>query len=360
MSTTSRTYDPGPTIAQCGTINLGTQDLESSLWFFRDILGMEEVARDGDVSYLRCYQELGHHSLVLTQQPESIVNSYSFRVGRPQDVELFAEEFTRQEMEVLEVPAGTERGRGTAVRFLVPGSEHPFELYYDIDKPAAPEELRSKLPSNSSRRRGIGVRRLDHFNVQATPGRINEAERWVRENLGFQRREFAMLPDNPTTVMASWMSVTSQVHDLAMVANQSEQNTRLHHLAFNLENLSDSLTAADVLTDLGVEIGVGPGKHGIGQAMYLYVFDPGSGHRVELYSGGYHIFDPDWQALEWDPVDFPEGMTWYGDPVDTRPGSRGRDTTGSAGLTLPSRRPVPRVDAERAAGLAASSHEVLA
>ena len=31
-------------------------------------------------------------------------------------------------------------------------------------------------------------------------------------------------------------------------------------------------------------------------------------------------------------VDFPEGMTWYGDPIDTKPGSRGRDTTASAGL----------------------------
>jgi catechol 2,3-dioxygenase len=338
MSTLTDRYDPGPGIAQCGTIDLGTADLEKSLWFYRDLLGMEEVERDGDVAYLRCYQELGHHSLVLTQQAENTVNAYSFRVRRPEDVELFAEEFARQEIETIEVPAGTEKGRGTAVRFLVPGSEHPFELYYDIEKTQAPEELRSKLPSNSSRRRGIGVRRLDHFNVQATPGSINQAEQWVRDNLGFKRREFAMLPDNPTTVMASWMSVTSQVHDLAMVANQSEQNGRLHHLAFNLENLSDSLTAADILTDLGVEIGAGPGKHGIGQAMYLYVHDPGSGHRVELYSGGYHIFDPDWQALEWAAADFPEGLTWYGDPIDTRPGSRGRHTTGSAGLHRPSAR----------------------
>ena len=128
MTTLSDRYDPGPGIAQCGTINLGTKDIEKSLWFFRDILGMEEVERDGGVSYLRCFQELGHHSLVLTQQPENIVNAYSFRVRRAQDVELFAEEFARQEIETLEIAADTEKGRGTAVRFLVPGSEHPFEI----------------------------------------------------------------------------------------------------------------------------------------------------------------------------------------------------------------------------------------
>ncbi len=92
------------------------------------------------------------------------------------------------------------------------------------------------------------------------------------------------------------------------------------------------LTAADTLSDLEVAERVCPGKHGIGQAMYLYVFDPGSGHRIELYSGGYLIFDPDWTTLEWKPEDFPMGMTWYGDPIDLRVGSRGRDTTPSAGL----------------------------
>ena len=334
MTVWSDRYDPGPQISQCGTINLGTANLEKSLWFFRDTLGMEEVERDGNKAYLRCYQELGHHSLVLTEQEENIVNSYSFRVKRPQDVELFAEELARQEIEIVEVPADTERGRGTAVRFLVPGSLHPFELYYDMSKPQAPEEIRSKLPSNSSRRRGIAVRRIDHYNCQVLPSEINGAEKWVREVLGFKRREFAMMANHPDTLMASWMSVTPQVHDLAMVANQSEMNTRMHHVAFNLESFSDALTAADILADLDVEIGVGPGKHGIGQAMYLYVFDPGSGHRVEIYAGGYLIFDPDWEPLQWDPVDFHTGMTWYGDPIDTTPGSRGRATTGSAGLHI--------------------------
>ena len=335
MTTLSSRYDPGPQISHAGSINLGVTDIEKSLWFFRDVLGMEEVERDGDVAYLRAYQELGHHSLVLTQQEVAEVNSFSFRTKRPQDVELFYEELQCLEVEALEIPSGTEKGRGTAVRFLLPGGEHPFELYYDMEKPLAPEAMRSRLPSNSSRRRGLGVRRLDHFNVQTSPQTINQAEKWVRDVLGFKHREFAMLPNNPETVMASWMSVTPQVHDLAIVANAQEKKGQLHHLAYNLENFSDALTAADVLRDLDVAYGVGPGKHGIGQAMYLYVHDPGSDHRVELYAGGYLIFEPDWEPLEWKPVDFPEGMTWYGDPIDTTPGSRGRHTTPTAGLAHP-------------------------
>ena len=41
-------HDPGPRIAHAGSINLGTPDLERSLGFFRDLLGMELVARTDD------------------------------------------------------------------------------------------------------------------------------------------------------------------------------------------------------------------------------------------------------------------------------------------------------------------------
>jgi catechol 2,3-dioxygenase len=142
-----------------------------------------------------------------------------------------------------------------------------------------------------------------------------------------------MMPDHPTTIMASWMSVTSQMHDVALGVNRLEQTGQLHHVAFNLENYHDILTAADQIRDLDVEWGVGPGKHGVGQAMYLYVHDPGSGHRVELYSGGYHVYDPDWEPVLWEPENIPHGMTWYGEAIDVSPGSRGRATTPSAPLT---------------------------
>ena len=325
-------YDPGPRIAQAGSIDLGTPDLEKSLGFFRDLLGMEVVAQSDGVAYLRGYQELVHHSLVLTQQEVAQVNSYSFRVQRPQDVELFKDELERAEIEVLEIASGHETGRGTAIRFLVPWSEHPFEFYYDIDKPTAPDELRSRLPSSSSTRRGLGARRIDHFNIQTSPGTINRAEAWLQEWMGLKRREFIMMPDHPTTLMASWMSVSNQMHDVAIGVNRDEKNAQLHHVAFNLENYHDILTAADRIRDLDISYGVGPGKHGVGQAMYLYVHDPGSDHRVELYSGGYLVMDPDWEPIEWRGPDIPHGMTWYGEAIDIAAGSRGRQTTPSAGL----------------------------
>ncbi|ALV42693.1 catechol 1,2-dioxygenase [Pseudarthrobacter sulfonivorans] len=323
---------PGPRIAHVGAISLGTPDLETSLNFFRDLLGMEEVQRVGDTVYLRGYQELKHHSLVLFASEKPIVDSYSFRVGRPEDVELYAQELKEQDIEVLELPRGHQAGRGTAIRFMTPYSDHPFEFYYDIDAPEAPEEIRSKLPSNSSRRRGLGVRRIDHYNVQTAPQNVAPAEKWLRETLDFKRREYVHVPE-ADMLIASWLSVTPQVHDLAIAMSPEEKNGQLHHVAFNLENHSDLLVAADVLRDHDVVFDVGPAKHGIAQSMYLYLRDPGSGHRVELYAGGYQILDPDWKALEWTPLNMDYGATWFGDPLPMGPDGSMYSSTDSASLT---------------------------
>ncbi len=306
------TYDPGPTIAHASGINIGTPDLQKSLWFFRDIFGMEVTAEEDGVAYLRGYQERVHHSLVLTQQPQAGINTMSLRVNRPQDVELFHDQFVEEGLEVRQLDAGVETGRGEAVRLLLPGGGHPIELYYDIERPLAPEGLRSHLYGNSSRRRGLGVQRIDHLNIQTSAENMGQAEGWLRNSLGMKRREVMMMPEG-TDPAVSWLSVNSKLHDIAIGASMTGEDAQFHHVAFSLENLHDVLTAVDQLRDLDIQIDAGPGKHGVGQAMYLYVRDPGSGYRVELYSGGYPFFDPDHEPLVWELADMKYGMTWYGD-----------------------------------------------
>ncbi|MCD9029157.1 VOC family protein [Luteimonas sp. BDR2-5] len=331
-------YDPGPRIAHAGGINIGTPDLKRSLEFFNGLFGMEITYEEDGVAYLRGYQEFDHHSLVLTQQSEATINAYSFRVARPQDVELFHRQLTEEGLEVKVLPAGTEAGRGEAIRFLIPGGGHPVELYYEIDKPKAPDDLRSRLLGNSSRRRALGVRRLDHLNVMTSMATVNDAEAWLQKSLGFKRREFLTLPQAPGQILASWLSVNSKLHDIAIGASPNGQDAQFHHVAFSIENFADMLTAADQIKDMDIQIDAGPGKHGIGQAMYLYLRDPGSGHRIELYSGGREFFEPDWEPLEW-KADNPAGMTWYGDLPDIDPATSAYvTTTPSAGLELPSRR----------------------
>ena len=57
------------------------------------------------------------------------------------------------------------------------------------------------------------------------------------------------------------------------------------------------LRAADVLMEAGTHIEFGPGRHGMGEQTYLYFREPG-GVRLEVNSGGYRIYQPDWEPVK--------------------------------------------------------------
>src|SRR2546428_12039670 len=56
-----------PLIAQLAHVEILTPRLEDSVWFFRDVLGLEESGRDGRSIYLRAYEDFYHHTLKLTE-----------------------------------------------------------------------------------------------------------------------------------------------------------------------------------------------------------------------------------------------------------------------------------------------------
>ena len=54
-------------------------------------------------------------------------------------MEGFAGQLEGAGVAVTRVEPGEEAGQGAAIRFTTQGG-HPFEIFYDIDKPKAPEE----------------------------------------------------------------------------------------------------------------------------------------------------------------------------------------------------------------------------
>jgi len=120
-------------------------------------------------------------------------------------------------------------------------------------------------------------------------------------------------------VAGGWMSVTPLVHDIAvMAAPHAPTSARFHHVAYWLDNAQDVLRACDILREYGIIPDQGPGKHGVSQALFTYVKDPGSGHRVELFSNGYLIFEPDWEPIEWTEDEFELALCYWG-PTEYRP-----------------------------------------
>lgn len=301
-----------PEIAKLGHIALVSSDLEKSLWFFEEVLGLEETVVEDGVHYLRAWGDFEHHTLSLKAGPEARVEHIAWKAKRPEDVQNFATLLRAADVEVEDVSAGTETGQGDAIRFELP-SGHVFEIYYDMLKPKVADPKRKSILKNQSYkawRKGISPRRIDHVNLGTTlPASV--ITDFLIEKLGFKIREY--LVDPTGEIMSAWLSVTSLVHDVAIMSSELMNSTaELHHLSYWLDNAQDVLRAADILAEEGIEF-VGPGKHGISQAMYLYVLDPGSGARVEIFSNGYLIFEPDWEPIEWSLDEMAVGFTFWGE-----------------------------------------------
>lgn len=300
-----------PEIAKLGHVSLVTPNLDQSLWFFHDILGLEITERSKDTVYLRGNTEFEHHSLELKAGDRPYMDHVGWRVKRPEDVEEFEFLLKKAGNEVIKLPKGQENGQGDAIRFQMPSGHH-FELYYDVDKPLAPEGERSVLKNQSHRswNRGVGVRRIDHVNLWTSQNPQTD-HNWLTDNLGFKMREYIKI--GGSDVIGGWMSVTPLVHDVAVMGEpKAPTPARLHHVAYWLDNAQDVLRACDILVEHGIKPDLGPGKHGISQALFTYVRDPGSGHRVELFSNSYLIFDPDWEAKEWTEKDIELGLAMWG------------------------------------------------
>ncbi len=302
-----------PKIAKLGYVSLQTSDMETSVNFFQEVIGLECTEQRGDSYYFRAWGDFEHHSLVLSPGDTGKVTHFALRTKREEDVNLFAEQLSNKGYEVEKVPAWTTPGIGEAIRFTAP-SGHRIELYYDIQRPQVEDHRKSVLKNQTykSWAKGISPRRLDHINIHTCADAKSVYSFFVDE-LGFRINE--CIEDESGTLLAGWMSVTELVHDIALVTHEKLVTTaRFHHISYWLDDVGDILRAADILRESNLQF-IGPGKHSISQAIYLYVIDPGSGCRVELFTGGYLIFEPDWETVVWRPEERALGNTFWGDSI---------------------------------------------
>ena len=296
-------------VAHLAHVELLTPDLDGSLGFFRDLLGMQETIRAGGSVYLRGYEEQYHHSLKLTAAPQAGAGHVAWRSRSPQALE--------RRVTAIEA-AGLGRGwtdgdlgHGRAFRFVTPEG-HPMEIFWDVEYATIPEGKGTALRNRPQRRPGTGVpaRRIDHLNLMVADTAL--CRDFMVDALGFRERERVM---GAGAVVASWLSVTNLSHDIALVPEPTPARGRFHHVAFHYTSLQHLFDLAELAREAGIRVEAGPGRHGIGGAAFLYLFEPG-GNRIELMGDpGYMIFDPAWRTVVWDASEIATAVTWAGSPV---------------------------------------------
>ena len=113
--------------------------------------------------------------------------------------------------------------------------------------------------------------------------------------------EYTGLDEHPDVIVFSMVTTNEKSHDLGLGGDLADVPGRLHHLAFWVDAVEDVLRAADILMEAGGNIEFGPGNHGMGEQTYLYFREPG-GIRLEVNSGGYRNYQPDWEPVHWVPA----------------------------------------------------------
>lgn len=295
-------------VAQLAMVELFTPKFEESLWFFHDVLGMTPTEDDGTSCYLRAYEDRYHHSLKLTRADHAGVGVVAWRASSPQALD----------RRVAEIEASGKpgqwveghKGYGRAYEFATPDG-HKQHLFWDVEYFQPSADQKSKLLSRPQKRplRGVPVRRIDHINLLTSD--VTENAKFMQDTLGFLKRENVVFGGQEE--LACWLSVSPLVHEVAFTKDQAGPGNRLHHLAFWYGNQGQMLDLADILMEYDVHVEAGPAKHGISQAHFMYVYEPG-GNRIELFGDtGYLIFDPEWKTLTWTEENFFNGGgVWYG------------------------------------------------
>lgn len=284
-------------ISQLHHVELFSAKPQESVTFFTDVLGLQESARDGNSVYLRAWGEFFHHSLKITAGPGPGLGHAAWRTDGPAELDDAATALETAGVEGRWIDGDV--GHGRAYQFWTPGG-HLAELVWESERYVAPPELKSSFPNRPQRQvtHGAPVRRIDHVTTVST--KLMDDVSTFRDVLGFRFMEGTMGPRD--SVFFATLSSGPQNHDLAIAAERpgdpSVKPGRMNHLCYYYDTREDLLRALDILSEFGYKLEAGPLKHGIGELFFAYVFEPG-GTVIELQTGGYWNFMPDWETVYW-------------------------------------------------------------
>jgi len=294
-------------IAHLGAVELLTPKPEQSLWFFRDVLGMELVHEEAGAAWLRGYGDGAAATLKLTAAPQPGVGTIAWRADSQAALQRRAEAL--QAAGPGDGWSNGDYGRGPSFRFHDPDG-HRMEVYFEEQRYQPTSATRSALKNQPSRypARGVSVRRIDHLALLCRDVAANRE--FAEVLLGFSLHEQVVF-DNDTREIGSWLSPSPLHHQLAYVLDVKGGSGRLHHFALWVDEQADVLRAADILRENGVFIEAGPAKHNNSQGFYLYSYEPG-GNRIEVYSGSFLVLAPDFEPVRWNEAERGGGVYWGG------------------------------------------------
>ena len=265
MSLPTTNFDSGFHITRASHVVLTVRDLAASRQFYSEVIGLILTAEEGDTLYFRGVEEACHHSLVLRRAKDISCMRIGMRV------------FAEGDLEKLKVFFETQ---GCAAGW----ADVPYQgrTLHAADPAGTPLEFCATMPvlprmiTKFTRHAGGSALRLDHYQI-LTPDVRKVSEFYMAA--GFRLSEY-IAPAGTFDLRGVFLQRKGNPHDIVFF---NGTGPRLHHFAFLAPEVHHLLHACDVAGELGYGTRVerGPGRHGPGHAMYVYMRDP-DGTTIEF------------------------------------------------------------------------------
>lgn len=250
-------------------------DLDKALTWYRDVLSLKVLAREGDKVHLACRGDAADLTLV---KGESSLDNFTFGVDDDEDLDRVAAILTNEGVAHERHSGDSRPGEGRTLAFTLP-SGHRMRLSTGL------KDRRAGICDFASDGTHVPTD-MDHINL------LGEADPLVMRDflmkIGF--KSSANIAVNGE-VGGVWLRGSTFDHDIAYMRAVNPRH-RLHHVAFAVEDGNHYFRLSDRLLDTGHRWEFGPGRHngGLGKSTgfatnnYAYAFDP-FGNRNEFSSG---------------------------------------------------------------------------
>ena len=172
-------------VMRMGRAELKVLDLEKSVDYYTNVIGLEETGRMGDSVYLKAWDEYDHHSLILTKSNSAGLVHFGFKVETEEDLAYFEKKIEEFGCTTTRISNNTRLGEGEAVHFILPTGHH-CELYHEIDFLGKKVGHINPHPW-SLETKGIAPHSLDH--ILLTGDDLKTVTRFFIEALNFRQSE---------------------------------------------------------------------------------------------------------------------------------------------------------------------------
>jgi catechol 2,3-dioxygenase-like lactoylglutathione lyase family enzyme len=258
-------------------VALAVPDLEAERTFFSDTWGLLEVGKqDGNVYFAA---EGSEHPFVirLHQDDERKTDLIGFSAGSRADVDaIFAQAASAGAKPISEPATAQGPARGYACRFFDPDG-HAIEVICDTDRRTA-----RKLKPGEAIPTG-----LSHIVLHSPDSK--KQVRFYEAALGFRVSDW--LGD-----FMVFLRCNRAHHRLAFLPGPPA----LNHIAFDVTSIDELMRGLARLTEKGIKLQWGPGRHTAGNNTFSYYLTP-NGNSVEYTSDLEEVDDATWSPTTYAP-----------------------------------------------------------